>query len=655
MAEIPLAKDIIIICGMALIVITVCSRIGIPSIVGFLVTGVVAGPNGLGLIGQTADVHHLAEIGVVCLLFTIGLEFSISHLMSIKKIAFVGGGLQVFGTILIVVAIGMLGGRQINQSVFFGLLLSLSSTAIVLKIQQQRLETEAPQGRISLGVLLFQDIIVVPFLLFTPMLAGQSSRIDLEVLTLLVKASLLISIVWVMAKWVVPYVFYKIADLNSRESFIIAVVLIVLGMATLSSVLGLSLALGAFLAGIIVAESEYNHRALGTALPFRDFFTSLFFVSIGMLLNIEFVMEHLPALIMLTFVVVLIKLTVTGAAVWGLGFPVRIAILTGLSLGQIGEFSFVLAQAGTAVNLVDPETYQYFVGVSVLTMSITPFLISGGETITSALMKLLPLRLVASRNLPERKTDKELTNHMIIVGYGLNGRHLSLAAEFAKIPCIIVELNPETVRREKADDQPIFYGDASEVPVLEHAGIYNARILVIVISDPSATKRIIDTARRLNPGIHIIARTRFVSEIDPLHELGADEVIPEDYEASVEVLSRVLKNYLVPIDDIENLLEKIRSDSFRMLRQKDFPKTPYFGLQLAESEISSRRVHAGSEAENRSLLELDLRNRYGVNVIAVRRNGNLIENPVGQEVLQADDILILLGRPEKLSEVNRIL
>jgi CPA2 family monovalent cation:H+ antiporter-2 len=178
---------------------------------------------------------------------------------------------------------------------------------------------------------------------------------------------------------------------------------------------------------------------------------------------------------------------------------------------------------------------------------------------------------------------------------------------------------------------------------------------VIVISDPSATKRIIDTARRLNPGIHIIARTRFVSEIDPLHELGADEVIPEDYEASVEVLSRVLKNYLVPIDDIENLLEKIRSDSFRMLRQKDFPKTPYFGLQLAESEISSRRVHAGSEAENRSLLELDLRNRYGVNVIAVRRNGNLIENPVGQEVLQADDILILLGRPEKLSEVNRIL
>jgi len=656
--EIALLRDIIIICGLALGVIFVCQRLRIPTIVGFLLTGLLAGPHGLALVRQVAEVEHLAEVGVVCLLFTIGLEFSLKSLLQIKFVSLVGGGCQVGLTLGMTALIAKLLGLPLNQAIFFGFLVSLSSTAIVLKILQERGQIESPHGRATVGILLFQDIVVVPMMLIAPILAGGSQDVAWALFLLVAKAAAVIALVVVTAKWIVTSALYQIARLRAAELFILGVVFVGLGVAWLTSQLGLSLALGAFLAGLIVSESEFSHRALGNILPFRDLFTSIFFVSVGMLLDVQFVIANPSLLVFTATAAVLLKFVTAGASATLLGLPLRTSVLTGLALAQIGEFSFVLSEAGIRLGLIEQGLYQLFLGVSVLTMVATPFLISGGEPLAAGVMRLrLPEKLKSGfRPISEPLTEARPINHLVIVGFGLNGRNLSRAAAIAKIPRVIIELNADTVRREQERGEPIFYGDASQEPVLDHAAIREARVMVIVISDPLATRRIIDSARRLNPKLHIIARSRFVSEMEPLYELGADDVIPEDYEASIEVLVRVLTKYLVPRGDIERLVTKFRSDHYRMLRTISFPSTnlPDLELQIPEVEIVSLRVCPGSEVAGKSLAELDLRAKYGVTVLAVRRFDAMLPNPSADETLLTGDVCVVLAAPEGLPGIAAV-
>ena len=657
--DIPLISDIVVISALALGVIFVCHRLAIPTIVGFLLTGILAGPHGLRLVSQVKEVEHLAEIGVVCLLFTIGLEFSLKSLSKIKSIALIGGAFQVFVTLIAGVGLASVLGMPLNQSIFFGFLISLSSTAIVLKIIQQRAETESPHGRISIGILIFQDIIVVPMMLLTPILAGKQEDLGLAVLLLLIKAIIVVLAMVIGAKWIAPRVLYHVARLGGREIFLLGVILLALGVAWLTSAMGLSLALGAFLAGLIVSESEYSHRALGNILPFRDLFTSLFFVSIGMLLDVNYVTENAAPLLMVTICIVLLKFTIAGASAILMGFPIRTAVLVGLALSQIGEFSFVLSESGIGVGLVRTDMYQLFLGVSVMTMIATPFLISWGQNAADMMVKLpLPQRLKTGfRRLEQSAITPRLSNHLIIVGFGLNGRHLSQAASLARIPYAIIELNPDTVRREKIKGQPIVYGDASDEAVLEHVGVQQARILVIVVSDPAATKRIIETARRLHPDLYIISRTRFVSEMGSLSELGADEVIPEDYEASIEVLTRVLTKYLIAEEDIERLVDQIRADHYRMLRKLVYPSRSVSDLeiQLSDMDIRVLKVRSGSSAIGKSLQDMDLRKKYGVTVLAIRRDADFVANPPAGEKLGPEDELVLLGTREAIRNVAGLI
>jgi monovalent cation:H+ antiporter-2, CPA2 family len=657
--EIPVLSDIVVICALALGVIFVCRRLAIPTIVGFLLTGIFAGPHGLKLVSQVEVVDHLAEIGVVCLLFTIGLELSLKSLSRIKFIVLLGGSFQVVVTLIAGVGLASALGMPLNQSIFFGFLVSLSSTAIVLKIIQQRAETESPHGRISIGILIFQDIIVVPMMLVTPILAGKAEDIGLALLLLVVKAIVVVLATVIAAKWIAPRVLYQVARLGGREIFLLGVILLALGVAWLTSAMGLSLALGAFLAGLIVSESEYSHRALGNVLPFRDLFTSLFFVSIGMLLDIGYVINNPVPLFAVTICIVLLKFIIAGASAILLGFPIRTAVIAGLALSQIGEFSFVLSEAGIGVGLVQPDVYQLFLGVSVITMIATPFLVSFGQSAADIIAKLpMPQRLkLGFRPLEENRITPGLTNHLIIVGFGLNGQHLSQAASVAKIPYVIIELNPDTVRREQLKGQPIFYGDASQEAVLEHVGVKQARILVIVISDPAATKRIIETARRLHPDLYIISRTRFVSEMGALSELGADEVIPEDYEVSTEVLIRVLIKYLIPEEDIERLVDQIRADHYRMLRSLVYPSPTVSDLeiQLSDVDIHVLKVRSGSPATGKSLRELDLRRKYGATVLAIRRDADFIANPSPDEKFQVEDVLVLLGTSDAIRNVVNLI
>lgn len=657
--EAALFTDLIVICGLALGVIFVCHRLGIHPVAGFLLTGVLCGPHGLSLVQQVHDVEQVAEIGVICLLFTIGLEFSLKRLLEIKFLVLIGGKLQVCLTLLAAAGIAVGIGLDLSQAVFVGCLAALSSTAIVLKILQQRGLVESPHGRLVVGILLFQDLAIVPMILMAPILAGGNQDIVSALLLLMGKAAAILVLMVVAARWIVPFGLYQIALLLDRELFLVGIVFVGAGVAWLTYAIGLSLALGAFMAGLIISESEYSHRALGNMLPFRDLFTSFFFVSVGMLLDIRYVSSNVPVLTVVTVGLVLIKFLTAGFVGLLLGSPLRTAVLAGIALCQIGEFSFVLSKTGLELGLVKPDFYQLFLGVAVVTMIATPFLLNGSDRIADVIGKLPLLNRLsaAGRGREAPSPQSWLHDHLIIVGYGLNGRHLSQAAVAAGIPRVIIEMNPRTVRREIAAGLPIFYGDASQESVLEHAGINEARLIVIVISDPAATRRVVETAKRLNPGIYVISRTRFLTQSESLFDLGADEVVPEDYEASVEVVARVLSRYLVPRDDVDRFLAGLRTDHYRMLRSmsQEDPTMGMLSVEIPDAEIAAIRIHPDSQMTGKSLAETELRRACGVTALALRRDRHVTPNPSPDEKLKAEDVLVLFGSPEDISRASALL
>jgi CPA2 family monovalent cation:H+ antiporter-2 len=657
--EIPILKDILLIFGLAIAVLLLCHRLRVATIVGFLFTGILAGPHGFGLISAPKEVEILAEIGVVLLLFTIGIEFSLENLIRIKRLVLVGGSLQVVITILVVAAIFQIAGGPSGRSLFLGFLASLSSTAIVLKLLQEKSEVESPHGQITLAVLIFQDIAVVPMMLLTPFLAGTASPSQGPVLLLVAKGIAFLGLVLVSAKWVVPHLLFLIARTRSRELFLLSSLVICFAVASLSFALGLSLALGAFMAGLIVSETEFSHETLGNIIPFRDVFTSLFFVSIGMFLDVKFLIQHPAAILSIALGVMIVKSLLAGLVVLVLGFPIRTGIMAGLALCQVGEFSFILFMKGAEYGLLQGQLYQYFLDISVLTMGVTPFIIAAAPALADTALKLpLPARLKrGSSSVLKIKRRIKLKDHVIIVGFGFNGRNIARAAKLAGIPYVVIEMNPRTVKEERGKGEPIYYGDASQTAVLEQADVEDARVLVVVISDPIAIRRITGAARRENPRLYVVARTRFVTEMKQLYELGADEVIPEEFETSIEIFSRVLAKYLVPRDEIEKLVTEARADGYRMFRTLSEASTSFsdMKLHLPDVDISTVRLEEGSDFAEKSLGELELRKKHGVTVLALRRDEKILSNPDADTVLQVGDLLIILGTPVRLANICPLL
>lgn len=566
--EIPLLNDILIIFILAIVVLFICHQFRIPAVVGFLITGVLTGPYGFGLVRAVTDVDKLAEIGVVLLLFTIGIEFSLERMMQIRKSVLLGGSLQLLLTFAAAFFVSWrFFGQAFNGSVFLGFVTALSSTVIVLKLLQERAEIDSPHGRTVLSILIFQDIITVPMILVTPFLAGGGDNSGLSLVILTGKGIGIILLVWLVSKWVIPGALYQITRTRNRELFLMSVVAIFLGVAWLTSKAGLSLALGAFLAGLVISESEYSHQALGNILPFKDLFTTFFFISVGMLLDIGFVLRQPLLIVSATILVLLAKTIIVAFVSVLLGLPLRSSILAGLAICQIGEFSFILAKTGVKHGLMQGQLYQVFLAVSVLGMAATPFLIAIGPRLADIILRLsLPARLLYGLSPLPATTPVVKRDHLIIIGFGINGRNLANAAKEAGISYDIIEMNPETVRSEAAKEEPIFYGDATHENVLHHANIKYARVIVVAINDAAATRRIATAVRKLNPKAHLIVRTRFIREMEPLARLGANEVIPEEFETSLEIFVRVLVKYAIPKDEIEKLVTGIRSESYHMFR-----------------------------------------------------------------------------------------
>lgn len=436
----PLLQDILILLAFSVVIVFVLQRLKLPSIIGFLLTGIVIGPYGLSLIEAVAQVEILSEVGVILLLFVIGMELSIKQLVSIKKTVFIGGFLQVGLTVGVAALVYYFLGNSWNESVFVGFLFSLSSTAIVLKTLQDRQEISSSHARNALAILIFQDIIVVPMMLVTPMIAGESSDVMMDILMLLLKSAIVVVLTYISARYIVPRLMHAIAKTNSKELFLLVTITLCFAIAFLTAAIGLSLALGAFIAGLIISESEYSHQATSIILPFRELFTSFFFVSVGMLLDLSFFLNNIPIILLLVLVVLILKSSVAAVAVAILKYPTKTAILTGLALFQVGEFAFILSKIGIDYNLLTPQTNQYFLSVSIVSMMVTPFVIIFSENISDKVLgvkRKLGLKRHLDPGKIEETVEPQLENHLVIIGYGMNGSNLAKAATVSNIPFIV--------------------------------------------------------------------------------------------------------------------------------------------------------------------------------------------------------------------------
>lgn len=646
--------DLLVIFAVSIIVVFVFHQLRLPSIAGFLAAGALLGPYGLNLISDVQQVKVMAEIGVVLLLFTIGIEFSLTHLAAARSLVLVGGPLQVGSVLVLATLIGAVVGLDDGKAIFWGCLLSLSSTAIVLRVLGDRGETDSPYGRIAIGVLIFQDLAVVPMMLFTPLLAGYKESAIGPLLLVLAQSTIMVGLIFAAAWFLVPRLLEQIVKSRSRELFLLTTIVLCLGIAWLASLTGLSLALGAFIAGLVISESEYSHQAMAEVLPFRDSFNSLFFVSIGMLMDVRVVLAHPVLLVTLVGAVLLGKFLTAAGSVLAAGHSPRAAVLAGIALAQVGEFSFILAQEGQEAGLLAEEPYQIFLTVSVLTMVLTPFLIQLAPKVarrTEAVQRLhrwFPGRTAAQVERTETR-HLRVKDHVVVVGFGLNGRNLARVLQETEIPYVIMDLDSEKVRRESRTGLPIYYGDATNPNVLRQLRIEEARVLVVAISDPFSARRIVQIARGLHPDLHIIVRTRYLRELEELHQLGADEVVPEEFETSIEIFALVLRTYKMPQEFIVQKAEQVRREGYALLRRSELPELAHHlrGGTLTDVEVETCRIEPDSPAVGKTLGQISIRPRTGASVIALTRSGVTESNPSEKVRLDAGDIVVLLGtRPQ---------
>jgi CPA2 family monovalent cation:H+ antiporter-2 len=533
----------------------------------------------------------------------------------------------------------------------------LSSTAIVLRIYHDRGEINSLQGRLASGLLLFQDLCVVPMMLLLPVLAGSGQDSIFLIVWVLAKSLItLVVIVWTARK-LLPRLLHQVALLRNREIFVLFVVLVCFGIAWLTSETGLSLALGALVAGLVISESELSHQIVADIVPLRDCFSGIFFISIGMLLNLALLSQDFRITLLELLLLIGIKSLVLFAVFWWLYRSIRLGVVLGLGLAQIGEFSFVLAKAGINYKLLSPADGQIFLAASILSMMATPFLIQWAHAWAfgfEGLFKDIGFNRSTTGGANETASA---TGHVIVVGYGLNGQNLARVLKEVSIPYRVLEMDPDLVRWAKASGEPISFGDGTRPEILQQVGIQQARVLVIAISDPAATARLVFQARRLRADLYIIVRTRYVAEIDHLYRLGANQVIPEEFETSVEIFARVLQEYHVPRNVIGLQVDLIRKEHYGTLRGirlqgKQLDALSQF-LVGTTSDIFS--ILEASPAVGKSLEEINLPSKSGVSVIAVVRDGQSYPSVGTDFKLAVGDMLILLGGHKALDDAAQIL
>ena len=650
MRELGILQDLVVVLGVAIPTVAIAHRLRIPAIVGFFLVGAVIGPYGLALIPNAESVTVLADLGVLLLLFTIGLELSLTRVMQLGRVALQGGALQVGGTLVAVAAVATGLGVPINQAVFYGGLVALSSTAVVLKVYADRGELDTPHGRVVVSILLFQDLCVVPLMLFMPMLAdAQAGSAAVGNWAGIARSLLVVAILVAGGRVVVPWVLDRIVLLRDRELFTLCIGFFGLGAAFATASFGLSLALGAFVAGLVISESEYGLQAMSNVLPFHDVFSGIFFASVGMLLDARFLIAQPLLVVGATIGMLLLKGLLSAAVVLSLRRGLQVSIASGLALAQVGEFSFILAGVGVPLGLFAGNDYQLFLAVSVLTMVATPFMIARARQTADGIERVLG-RSRFTAPLPDEESAVQLKDHTIIVGYGFSGRRLAHVLDSARLPYVVLEQNGQAVRSARREGVPIFFGDGTRRAVLERVGCERARVILFVISSTADERRGVVAARELNPAVRIIVRTHFVRAIEDLTRLGASEVVVEEFEASVELFALVLEFYEVPSNTIRRELDAVRSEHYSMLRGESRPDLQLDTLKHLgiHSALDLVQVEEGAPAVGENASTLNLRRDTGATLVAAVRDGKAFYKRDATFQFRVGDTAVLVGDQEAL-------
>jgi len=653
MHDLTILRDLLVLLLLALVNAYIFSRIRISPIVGYLLTGCLVGPFGLHLVSSISEVDNMAEVGVILLLFTIGLEFSFRRILMLRDLMFKSGTTQVVLSSLLLLGGALLLGLPPRPAIIIGFALALSSTAIVLRILQERGEVDSAHGRTVLAILLFQDLCVIIFIVLLPFIVA-TGKLSINYLALLRSAAILGGL-FLTARYLLRPLLRKLMLARSAELFRLTVLVLVLGTAWLTYMAGLSLELGAFLAGLSLAESDYSHQALSDIIPFRDAFMAIFFIAMGMFVNLEVLALNWPVLLGLTLLFALIKFAAGSLAALWTRFPLRTCLLCGFLLFQGGEFSFVLLRQAALLGVFPDAIYQGLLSIVALTMLATPLLVPRA----TAAADFIADKVGAKAEVPSEIEEKvgTMSGHVVIAGYGISGRGVSRVLREVGRPYIHLEMNSEVVRRARAAGEAIIFGDAAATEVLHAAHLEKAEALVVAINDPSALNRIARAARRVNPEIYIIVRTRFVLEMDELYAAGADEVIPDEIEASLQLATSLLRRFRVPEGRILQTTTRLRREHYDALLQPGATTSDLSGYltALQGGHIEFVKIPEAADCTGKSLADLDFRANTGTTVLGLVRNDQTDYGIAPDQVIEAGDTLILLGDQDALNRARQFL
>lgn len=633
-------EELVFVYALAVVLLLVGARFRVPSIVALIVAGVIAGPAGAGLMTSAEDVDLLAEIGVALLLFTAGLEFSLTELRRLWRTIVPGGVAQVAFTAIVTGALVAIGaGGPVSRIAVIGLFVALSSTAVVLKELARRNHLHAPHGRLTIGVLLLQDIVIIAVLATAPTMLGVGAAENESVGTALVRLAAVGGGVLLLGRVVLPLLL-RTAAAWSREAFALSVLLASVGTAMAAQAGGLSMAAGAFLAGLILAEGEFSHQVHADVRPLRDLLASLFFISVGMLIDVRAMLPVAGFILMFAVAIIVVKTLAGAAALLVTGTPSRVSFASALALAQVGEFSFVLGRTALEGGVISPEWWQVLLGASVLTMALTPTLVARAPSLAARLADRWRSTAPAAP-----ADDRALRDHVVILGYGVGGQLVARSLSELSVPHVVLELNGATVREARERGVNIHYADVAAPEPLYAAGVADAAAVVALISDPDGTERAIRAIREMAPAVPVITRSRYRLEAEHLSRAGATLAVAEELEASLEVLSQLLMRLHIPGNVVETLVDCYRRTLGASGRTSRAPAIPLDELprEIANAPVQSFRLPADAWAAGKTLQQLDLRNRTSATVLAVRRGGQTSTSPTATFALEGGDDLFLLG------------
>ncbi|MEF8793561.1 monovalent cation:proton antiporter-2 (CPA2) family protein [Thiohalorhabdus sp.] len=648
-------QDVLILLALSVLTVAALGRVHLPPILGYLFVGLVAGPHALGWIHDTEAIHFLGEIGVVFLLFTIGLEFSVPQFLAMRGTVLGLGGTQVALVTALGAGLAMALGLGWEAGVVFGGALALSSTAMVVKQLIEQVELQSRHGRNALGILLFQDIAVVPFLVLIPILAAAGDQPMLQpILWALAKGAAAFAVMFAVGHWVLRPLFHEVARARSGELFTLTALMVALAAAWVTNQMGLSLALGAFLAGLMLGETEYRHQVEADIRPFRDVLLGLFFITIGTRLDLFQLPELWPRVLgLLAFLVVGKGLLIIALARLA-GNEKGVALRTGMVLAQGGEFGFALMALAMSHNLFEPATSQALLLAVGLSMALTPFLVRYNGVVAKWLLTGSYMRQRANREAEVAEEVTGLEGHVILCGFGRVGQNLAKFLRDEGLEYVALDLDPLRIREARDAGERVFFGDSTHRELLEAAGLERARAMVITFDEHYAAMKILARVRQTNPDIPILVRTRDDSYMERLNQAGATEVLPESLEASLMLATELLLSLDVPNDEVMRLLENARATGYRNLRGVFASTEPAELEQGNSARLHSVILPAEAYGVGRSLEELGL--IHGdVQVTAIRRGGVRGEDPAPELELRSGDALVLQGTPEQIEWAEKRL